>query len=74
MIHGDYCLPNILVKNGKINGFVDLGSAGVGDPWRDYAWAIWSLEYNLGIKEYTPLLLEKLGIEFNQEKYDEYIN
>lgn len=74
LIHGDYCLPNILVKNGKINGFVDLGSAGVGDPWRDYAWAIWSLEYNLGTKEYTPLLLEKLGIEFNQEKYDEYIN
>lgn len=72
LIHGDYCLPNILVKNGKINGFVDLGGAGIGDPWRDYAWCIWSLEYNLGTKEYTPLLLEKLGIEFNQEKFDLY--
>ena len=74
LIHGDYCLPNILVKNGQINGFVDLGSAGVGDPWRDYAWAIWSLEYNLGTKEYTSLLLEKLGIKFDQEKYDKYID
>ncbi len=72
LIHGDYCLPNILVKNDKINGFVDLGGAGIGDPWRDYAWCIWSLEYNLVTKEYTPLLLEKLGIEFNQEKFDLY--
>ena len=72
LIHGDYCLPNILVKNGKISGFVDLGEAGIGDPWMDYAWCIWSLEYNLGTKEYTPLLLEKLGIEFNQEKFDKY--
>ena len=72
LIHGDYCLPNILVKNGKISGFVDLGGAGVGDPWIDYAWCIWSLEYNLGTKEYTPILLEKLGIEFNQEKFDKY--
>ena len=57
LIHGDYCLPNILVKNDKINGFVDLGGAGIGDPWRDYAWCIWSLEYNLGTKEYTPLFV-----------------
>ena len=72
LIHGDYCLPNILVKNDKISGFVDLGNAGIGDPWMDYAWCIWSLEYNLGTKEYTPILLEKLGIEFNQEKFDKY--
>ena len=72
LIHGDYCLPNILVKNDKIAGFVDLGDAGIGDPWCDYAWCIWSLEYNLKTKEYTPLLLEKLGIEFDEEKYNEY--
>ena len=72
LIHGDYCLPNILVKNDKIAGFVDLGDAGIGDPWFDYAWCIWSLEYNLKTKEYTPLLLEKLGVEFNEEKYNEY--
>ena len=72
LIHGDYCLPNILVKNGYVSGFVDLGDAGIGDPWCDYAWCIWSLEYNLKTKEYTPLLLEKLGIEFDEEKFNKY--
>ena len=72
LIHGDYCLPNILVKNGHVSGFVDLGDAGIGDPWCDYAWCIWSLEYNLKTKEYTPLLLEKLGIEFDEEKFNKY--
>ncbi len=72
LIHGDFCLPNILVQNDKFVGFVDLGDAGIGDPWMDYAWCIWSLEYNLQTKQYTPLLLEKLGIQFDQEKFDKY--
>lgn len=74
LTHGDFCLPNILVENDKFKAFIDLGDAGIGDPWRDYAWCIWSLEYNLNTNKYTPLLLEKLGIKFNQEKYDKYIN
>ena len=74
LIHGDFCLPNILVKDGKISGFIDLGDSGIGDPWRDYAWCIWSLEYNLKTDAYTGLLLEKLGIEFDQEKFDKYTN
>ena len=72
LIHGDFCLPNILVQNDKFVGFVDLGDAGIGDPWMDYAWCIWSLEYNLQTKQFTPLLLEKLGIQFDQEKFDKY--
>jgi len=73
-VHGDFCLPNIIVdKNGEI-GFIDTQTSGLGDPWIDYAWCIWSLEYNLKTKEYTPLLLKKLGIEFNKEKYNLYIS
>lgn len=72
LIHGDFCLPNILVKDGKVSGFIDLGDAGIGDPWRDYAWCIWSLEYNLKTDAYTGLLLEKLGIEFDKERFDRY--
>lgn len=74
LVHGDFCLPNILAQDDKIVGYIDLGDAGIGDPWMDYAWCIWSLEYNLGTKQYTPLLLEKLGIQFDQEKFKKYID
>lgn len=72
LIHGDYCLPNILVKNDKVVGFIDLGQSGIGDPWNDYAWCIWSLECNLKTNKYTNILLDKLGIKFDQEKFDKY--
>ena len=73
-IHGDLCLPNILVNdNNEIAGFIDLGNAGTGDRWYDYSWLIWSFQYNLKTDEYTPLLLEKLNIKFNKEKYNQYI-
>ena len=73
-IHGDFCLPNILVKDNKVSGFIDLNDAGVGDKYADYSWCIWSFEYNLKTKEYTPILLKELGIEFNQELFDKYID
>lgn len=71
-IHGDFCLPNILVKNGEVTGFIDTEAAGVGDPWMDYAWCIWSLEHNLGTDQYTGVLLDALGIQFDREKFDRY--
>ena len=71
-IHGDFCLPNILAKDGEISGFIDVEAGGVGDPWMDYAWCIWSLEYNLRTDQYTGLLLEALGIEFDREKFEYY--
>lgn len=74
LIHGDFCLPNILVKNNKISGFIDTEATGLGDPWEDYAWCIWSYEYNLGTKEYTNFLLEELNIELNLEKFNKHIN
>ncbi len=72
LIHGDFCLPNILVHNNKISGFIDVEAVAIDDPWIDYSWCIWSLEYNLGTNQYTPLLLKELNIDFNQEKYDKY--
>lgn len=72
-VHGDFCLPNILVKDGKVSGFIDTEASGIGDPWMDYAWCIWSYEYNLGTDRYTPVLLEKLGITFDREKFDRYL-
>ena len=72
LIHGDFCLPNILVKDNKVVGFIDLADGGVGDIWYDYAWCIWSFEYNLKTKEYTNELLKELNIIFDEEKFLKY--
>ncbi len=74
VIHGDFCLPNILLHRSRVNGFVDLGQVKVGDPWEDYAWCLWSLEYNLKTNAYNQLLLDKIGIPFNEEKYKKYVD
>lgn len=71
-IHGDFCLPNILASGNQVSGFIDMEAAGIGDPWMDYAWCIWSYEHNLETKEYTPLLLKELGIEFDKAKFEKY--
>lgn len=73
-IHGDLCLPNIFVnKDNEFIGFIDLDNSGLGDKWYDYSWLLWSLEYNLKSNKYNKILLNKLNLEFNKEKYDMYI-
>ena len=72
-VHGDFCLPNILVKDDEIVGIIDTCHAEFNDPWIDYAWCIWSYEYNLKTNIYTPILLKELNIEFDLEKYNKYI-
>ena len=73
-VHGDLCLPNILINSkNDIAGFIDLDNAGLGDPWYDYAWLLWSLEYNLKTNLYNEKLLNELGIEYDDEKYSQYI-
>jgi aminoglycoside phosphotransferase len=46
--HGDYCLPNVLISDGAVTGFVDLGELGVADRWWDLAVGAWSVTWNLG--------------------------
>jgi kanamycin kinase len=46
--HGDYCLPNALVTERGVAGYVDLGKLGVADRWWDLAVATWSVTWNLG--------------------------
>ena len=73
-VHGDLCLPNIYVdENNNFAGFIDLDNSGLGDKWYDYSWLLWSLQYNLKTDKYNKLLLDKLGLEFDSEKYNEYI-
>lgn len=46
--HGDFCLPNLIVADGRLSGFIDVGRAGAGDPYCDLALAARSLGRNVG--------------------------
>lgn len=46
--HGDACVPNTLVRDGKWVAHVDLGHLGLADRWADIATAAWSLNANFG--------------------------
>lgn len=59
--HGDYSLPNIIINDGRINGFIDLGSCGVADRYYDLAVAEYSILRNCG-KEYLDLFYSSYGI------------
>lgn len=74
-VHGDLCLPNIYVdENNNFVGFIDLDNSGLGDKWYDYSWLLWSLEYNLKTDKYNKVLLDKLRLNYNKEKYEKYIS
>lgn len=62
-IHGDFCLPNIMLNDRKFNCFIDVGLAGIGDRHIDIYWALWSLNYNLKTDKYTDHFLELYGKE-----------
>ncbi|MCX6046613.1 MAG: aminoglycoside 3'-phosphotransferase [Chloroflexi bacterium] len=67
LTHGDYCLPNILLHNGQLSGFIDLGRAGVADRYQDIALAVRSLAYNFG-EGWAPQLFAAYGIEPDEAK------
>ena len=60
LIHGDYCLPNVLVEDGRLTGLVDVGRSGLGDPRDDLAAGLWTLHYNFG-HGFGPQFLESYG-------------
>ena len=77
--HGDMCLPNIFTENGRVSGFLDLGGAGLGDPYRDYALAYRSLRHNTDgsfghtAPSFDPdVLFKHLGITPDRDKLRYY--
>ncbi|MFI5281709.1 MAG: phosphotransferase [Candidatus Dormibacterales bacterium] len=48
LVHGDFCMPNVLVADGNLSGVLDVGRAGLGSPEIDLAAGVWSLQYNFG--------------------------
>ena len=63
LIHGDYCLPNIMLHNWNFTGFIDLGGSGLGDRHIDLFWGIWTLFFNLKTESYTERFLDCYGRE-----------
>jgi kanamycin kinase len=59
--HGDYCAPNMLLEEGRVTGYVDLGELGAADRWWDIAVGAWSVGWNFG-QELEPLFYESYGI------------
>lgn len=61
LLHGDYCLPNIMLDSWKLSGFIDLGSGGVGDKHVDLFWGAWTLNFNLGTDKYRDVFFDAYG-------------
>jgi aminoglycoside phosphotransferase len=69
--HGDYCLPNILLEDERVGGFIDLSRAGISDKYNDLAIASRSIRYNLG-PDYEPLFFAEYGMETVDEEKIQY--
>lgn len=67
LLHGDYCLPNIILNDWKFSGFIDLDNGGVGDKHVDIFWATWSLFFNLHTHDYRERFIDIYG----RDKVDE---
>ena len=63
LIHGDYCLPNVMLDNWRFSGFIDVGSGGVGDRHIDLYWGCWSIQYNLKDIRWCSRFLDAYGRE-----------
>ena len=68
LLHGDYCLPNIMLDDWKFSGFIDLDGAGIGDRHIDLFWGIWSLEFNLKTDSWRERFLDAYGREKLEEE------
>ena len=61
LLHGDYCLPNIMLDNWRFSAFIDLGSGGIGDRHIDIFWGAWTLLFNLKDEKYCSRFLDAYG-------------
>lgn len=54
LTHGDYCFPNVVIKDWALSGFIDLGRCGVADRYHDLAQAARSVRRNLSERWVAP--------------------
>lgn len=61
LIHGDYCLPNVMLDDWRFSAFIDLGNGGVGDRHIDLFWGAWTLNFNLHTDVYRDRFFDAYG-------------
>ena len=61
LLHGDYCLPNVMLDDWRFSAFIDVGNGGVGDRHVDLFWGAWTLCYNLGVDDYRADFFDAYG-------------
>lgn len=78
--HGDFCLPNLFLRQDRVSGYLDLGFCAVADRYQDIALCWRSLAHNSdgsygaaypGIR--PDALFDALGITPDREKVRYYI-
>ncbi len=68
LLHGDFCLPNVMLNNWKFSGFIDVDAGGIGDRHMDLFWGIWSLWFNLKTDIWRDRFLDAYGREDVEEE------
>ena len=61
LIHGDFCLPNIILRDWQPAALIDVDHGGIGDRHLDLFWGLWSLEFNLKTDRYRDRFLDAYG-------------
>lgn len=71
LLHGDYCLPNIILDHWQLSGYIDLDTGGVGDRMYDVFWGAWTLRFNLGTDKYRQRFYDGYGQDWiDQDKLE----
>lgn len=71
-VHGDYCFPNIVLKDREISGFIDVGRSGITDKYQDLAICARSIKHNFKNNRLVEEFFDKYGIndvDYKKLKY-----
>jgi aminoglycoside phosphotransferase len=67
--HGDFCLPNYLVLDGELSGFIDFERGGVADRYQDIALFLRSFTFNVEIPvDINEIFCHAYGIDSLDEE------
>ena len=61
LLHGDYCLPNVMYNGWEFSSFIDVGNGGIGDRHVDLFWGAWTLSFNLHTDAYRNRFFDAYG-------------